>query len=497
MNHVELPSEPIRGRNLVAGRFVLPEDAASIDVTSPYTGAVIGRVPSTPARDVARAIELAAKAQPGWASTPIKERSQRMFRFRALLERDLDALALSAARESGKTIAEARAGVLKGMEVVEYALSIQNLDLGGGIEVSRGVTCEYRREPLGVVAGITPFNFPAMVPMWMFPIAVTLGNAFVWKPSEKVPLTACMLGELMVEAGIPDGIFTILHGGRDTVEAIVDHPSIAAIGFVGSSPVARALYARGTSTGKRVLALGGAKNHLIVVPDADRDLTAQAVVDSFTGCAGQRCMAGSVLVAVADVQHVIDEVVARASRVGIGTTMGAIIDEPARARIEAAIDRAERDGARILLDGRRRGPAEGTPDAWRSGSWIGPTIVDGVTPDMALAQAEVFGPVLSIVRVATLGEALAVEARSPFGNACSIFTTSGGVAQHVAERARAGMIGVNVGVPVPREPFSFGGMGESRFGQGDVTGPGGIELWTQVKKITRKWSSQTDANWMS
>lgn len=247
MNAVELPSAPIVGRNLVSGRFVRPEDAASIDVTSPYTGTVIGRVPATPARDVARAIDLAAKAQPDWAATPIKERSQRMFRLRALLERELDALATSAARESGKTLAEARAGVLKGIEVVEYALSIQNLDLGGVVEVSRGVTCEYRREPLGVVAGITPFNLAAMVPMWMFPIAVTLGNAFVWKPSEKVPLTACLLGELMVEAGIPDGVFTILHGGRETVEAIVDHEAIAAIGFVGSSPVARALYARGES----------------------------------------------------------------------------------------------------------------------------------------------------------------------------------------------------------------------------------------------------------
>jgi malonate-semialdehyde dehydrogenase (acetylating)/methylmalonate-semialdehyde dehydrogenase len=475
---------------------VSPE-GPTLDVTSPYTGTVIGKVPLTPPNEVARAVEEGKKAFPAWANTPIKERSQRMFAFRALLEKHLDELGHSAAAESGKTFAEGRAGVLKGMEVVEFALSIQNLDLGGSLEVSRGVTCEYRREPLGVVVGISPFNFPAMVPMWMFPIAVVLGNAFIHKPSEKVPLTACRLGELMMEAGIPPGIFQVVHGARDTVDALITHPDVQAVGFVGSSAVAKKIYETGAQHGKRVLALGGAKNHLIVVPDADKDMTAQAVLDSFTGCAGQRCMAASVLVAVGDVDPIIDEVRARAEKLGLGAQMGAIIDGASKQRIEQAIEGAEKAGAKIVVDGRKRPLAEGAPSEWKNGSWLGPTIIDGVSPTSDLAQREIFGPVLAIVRVKNLAEALQIENANPYGNAASIFTTSGGVAQYVAEHAKSGMIGVNVGVPVPREPFSFGGINDSKFGHGDITGPGGIEFWTQQKKITRKWALQSDANWMS
>jgi malonate-semialdehyde dehydrogenase (acetylating)/methylmalonate-semialdehyde dehydrogenase len=497
VTRVVLPKSPFECQNLVGGAWSTPGGGEHLDVRSPYTGEVIGRVPLTPPTEVARVVAAARAAAPGWRDTPLRERTTRMFRFRELLEKHLDELAHSAAAESGKTVGEGRAGVQKGMEVVEFALSIQNLDTGGAMEVSRGISCEYRREPLGVVAGITPFNFPAMVPMWMFPIAVTLGNAFVLKPSEKVPITACRLGALMVEAGFPPGVFSIVHGNAPTVEALITHPDVAAVAFVGSSAVARRIYETGSARGKRVLALGGAKNHLIVAPDADPEMTAQAVLDSFTGCAGQRCMAASVMVAVGDVQHIIDRVAEKARALALGSepgAMGAIIDRAAVARLEGAVAAAAQAGARVIVDGRGRRPADA---AYAGGAWLGPTILDGVTPEMEAAQRELFGPVLSIVRVPTLSAAIAVENASPYGNAASVFTSSGAVAQEVAEKARAGMIGVNVGVPVPREPFSFGGIGESKFGHGDITGPSSLDFWSLIKKVTRKWTTRTDGSWMS
>ncbi len=494
MSFVLLPESPIACRNLVGGEWLVPTNSTLLDVRSPYTGGVIGRVPLTNAAGVAQAVEAAKAAAPAWRATPLRERTARMQRFRNLLDAQTDRLAQLAASEAGKTVAEARAGILKGLEVCDFALSLQNLDSGAAMEVSRGVSCELRREPLGVVAGITPFNFPAMVPLWMFPIAVTVGNAFILKPSEKVPLTACALGELMMEAGIPPGIFNVVHGGKEAVDALLTHPDVPAIAFVGSSSVARYVYAEGSARGKRVLALGGAKNHVILVPDADPDFTPQAVMDSFTGCAGQRCMAASVLLAVGDVQRLIDEVVQRASRLELGPGMGAIIDRASVQRLEAAITKAEADGARVLLDGRGRKPSG---VRWAEGHWLGPTVLDHVRPDMEAAQKELFGPVLSIVRVPTLSAALEIENASPYGNAASVFTTNGAVAQTVVENARAGMVGVNVGVPVPREPFSFGGIGESRFGHGDITGTPGVEFWSLLKKVTRKWSARTDGSWMS
>jgi len=428
-----------------------------------------------------------------WRQLPLKERTQYLFRFRELVLAHLDELADSAAAEAGKTVAEARAGVLKGIEVAEFALSLQNLDDGGGLEVSRGVTCEVRREPLGVVAGITPFNFPAMVPMWMFPIALTVGNAFVLKPSEKVPITACRLGQLLLDAGYPPGVFSIVHGARDAVDALVEHPGIAALGFVGSTTVARSVYAKAALAGKRALCLGGAKNPILVVPDADPAITIPGVVDSFTGCAGQRCMAASLLVGVGDIDGLIDGIVRRASELRVGVDLGAIIDKASLARLEGAIDRAVADGAQLRLDGRHPQP----PAAYTGGNWLAPTILDHADAAWPCAKDELFGPVLTIVRVKTLEEALSLEAASGYGNACSVFTTRGAVARAVAERATAGMVGVNIGVPVPREPFSFGGTKQSRFGAGDMTGAGGVELWTQLKKITSKWTMQSDATWMS
>jgi malonate-semialdehyde dehydrogenase (acetylating) / methylmalonate-semialdehyde dehydrogenase len=467
--------------------------AGTLEVKSPYTGAVVGSVGLSDSADVTVAVAAASQAFPAWAATPIKERVVPLRRFHELVTRHAADLSQTVALESGKTPAEALAGIQRGLEVVDYALSLPNLDDGAALEVSRGVTCEARREPLGVVAGVTPFNFPAMVPMWMFPIAMTLGNAFVLKPSEKVPLAACRLGELMMEAGYAPGLFSVVHGDRTAVQALVDHPDVRAVALVGSTPVARSVYLRATALGKRALCLGGAKNHLIVAPDADETLTVRGVVDSFTGCAGQRCMAGSVLVIVGDAGRFVDGIVRSASRIQLGTGMGALIDAAARERLARAVAKAESEGAEVLLDGR----TAASPAGYEGGHWMGPTVLDRVRPSMECMTAELFGPVLSVVRVGTLDEALALERATPYGNATSIFTSSGAAARYVAERATSGMIGVNVGVPVPRDPFSFGGTKESRFGQGDITGPGALDLWSQLKKITTRWAPSPDASWMS
>jgi len=480
-------------RNLVGATWRTPDTTESIPVTSPWTGEAIGNVGLSGPTEVEAAVAAARAPAAIWAKTPIKERVRPLTRFHELVTAHLAELSETVSLESGKTTAEAQAGLLRGLEVVEFAQSLPNLDRGGALEVSRGVTCEYRREPLGIVAGITPFNFPAMVPMWMFPIALTLGNAFILKPSEKVPLTACRLGELLLEAGYAPGLFSIVHGDRRAVESLIDHPEVRAVGFVGSTPAARSVHARATGLGKRALCLGGAKNHLIVAPDANEAITVRAVVDSFTGCAGQRCMAGSVLVVVAGAERFVDKVVEAASSIELGSDMGALIDRAAHDRLLGGLTQAERDGATILLDGRKRAP----PSGFAGGNWLGPSIVDQVKDGMECAELELFGPLLSVIRVKTLDEALALEQKSAYGNATSIFTQSGAVASYVAERATSGMVGVNVGVPVPREPFSFGGTKDSKFGQGDMTGPAGVELWSNLKKITTRWAKSEDANWMS
>ncbi len=489
---VEMPADKLEARNLIGGVWRSGSGAAH-ERLSPYTGTVLGRVTYATQEDVELAVQAAHTAALNWRRVPIKERTSILLTIRNLLLRDLDRLAHSAARECGKTVGEARAEVLKGIEVLEFATSVQNGDLGGALEVSRGVTCEYRREALGVTVGITPFNFPAMVPMWMIPIALAMGNSFILKASDKVPFTPCILADLCAEAGLPAGVFSVLQGGKDVVDALIAHPLVTAVGFVGSSPVARSVYAAATAQGKRALCLGGAKNHLIVAPDADPSVTIDGVVSSFTGCAGQRCMAASVLVAVGDGERFVPQIVEAARRIRLGEDMGALIDAAALSRISSAIARAEKEGGKLLLDGRNFPP----PAGYEGGFWLAPTIIGDATPAMECAQCELFGPVLTIVRVKTLDEALALDARSPFGNATSIFTTSGGVAQHVADNSSSGMIGINIGVPVPREPFSFGGTKDSRFGNGDITGAGGIEFWSNRKKITTKWALHTDKNWMS
>lgn len=476
----------------IGGTWVNGE-GREISVHSPHDGRKIGDYSEPSPSQVSQAIEYAAQAQVDWGRLPIKERSKVLFNFRQILMRDLDEISTLKSSESGKTFEEGKAGLLKGIEVLEFALSIQNLDLGGKLEISRGVSCEFRREPLGVIANITPFNFPAMVPMWTIPINLALGNAYVWKPSDKTPLTARRIADALTEAGLPKGLMTVLHGGASTVEAIIDHPRVKAVGFVGSTKIARLVYQRGTNLGKRVLALGGAKNHIILLPDANPELSGPGISDSFTGCAGQRCMAASVLLAVGDVGQHIEKIRARAASLKLGTDMGALITKAQVDFLRDAIGRAEKAGAKILLDGRK---AE-APKGKEAGHWLGPTILDHVQPGSEAATVELFGPILSIVHCKDLTEALRIENSVEYGNACSVFTSSGPLADRVSREASCGMVGINVGVPVPREPFSFGGYGSSKFGAGDITGHHSLDFWTNVKKVTAKWEKQNDSTWMS
>ena len=478
-------------RNYVGDGFV-SSDLPLLDVYNPRSGQVISRVPLSQGADVDAAVQAARAAQPAWAATPIKERVQVFYRYKALLEQHLDDLAALVTEENGKIASEARAEVLKSAELTEFACSLPQIAAGEILEVSRGVECRVERYPVGVVASITPFNFPNMVPNWTIPNALALGNAMILKPSELVPISAGRIAELLKEAGLPAGVLQIVHGGQAAVEAICDHPGIAAVSFVGSTRVAKIVYRRATSSLKRCLALGGAKNHLIVMPDADREMTSSNVVASMSGCAGQRCMAASVMVAVSNVEPIIARMVEQAKAMVPGTHIGPVISAAARERILRYIDEAEAGGATVLVDGRGV-----TVRGSEGGYFVGPTIIDHVRPEMKIAQDEVFGPVLAIVRATDVDDALRIENASPYGNAASVFTESGGVARYVMEHAGAGMVGVNVGVPVPREPFSFGGWNDSKFGVGDITGRGSIEFWTQSKKMTTKWNQDAGVNWMS
>nr|MDJ0836096.1 CoA-acylating methylmalonate-semialdehyde dehydrogenase [Acidobacteriota bacterium] len=461
--------------NLIGGSAIAFQ-GKTLDVNSPLDGSVISRVPLSGSAEVDAAVQAAAGAQPEWAALPIKERVQVFYRYKTLLEKHMDDLADLVTRENGKTREEAIAEVAKSIEVTEFACSLPQLTSGEIQEVSRGVECRSEHVPVGVVACITPFNFPNMVPNWTIPNALTLGNSMILKPSELVPLSAQRLAELLAEAGLPEGVFNVVHGGRDVVEAVCDHPGIAAVSFVGSTRVAKIVYARATSTLKRCLALGGAKNHLIVLPDAHEEMTASNVAASMSGCAGQRCMAASAMVAVAGSDHIVNRLVEEAEKIVPGENLGAVITREAKERIEGYITEAEQQGAKVLVDG-RGAVVPGHED----GYYVGPTVVDYVRPEMAIAREEVFGPVLSIMRTDTVDEAIAIENSSEYGNAAAVFTQSGGMARYVTERVSAGMTGVNIGVPVPREPFSFGGWNESKFGAGDITGKSSIELWTRLR----------------
>jgi malonate-semialdehyde dehydrogenase (acetylating)/methylmalonate-semialdehyde dehydrogenase len=469
-------------RNFAGGRFD-DADAPLLDVVNPSDGSLLSRVPLSSAADVDAAVQAATGAFAGWSKTPIKERVQVFYRYRTLLERHFDELAALITEEHGKVRPEAEAELTKAIELTEFACSLPQIVTGEVLEVSRGIECRVDRHPVGVVASIVPFNFPVMVPHWTIPNAIALGNCLVLKPSELVPLSAGRIAELLAEAGLPAGVFNVVHGAQEVVEAICDHPGIAALSFVGSTRVAQLVYRRATSNLKRALALGGAKNHLFVLPDANPDFTSSNVVASMTGCAGQRCMAGSVMLAVSGTDPIVRKVVESARTVVPGKNLGPVISAEARARIERYIGEAVAAGATLALDGRGA-----TVVGREGGFWIGPTILDRVRPDMKIAREEVFGPVLAIIRTVDLDQAIQIENSSAYGNAATVFTENGGLARYVTERASAGMVGINVGVPVPREPFSFGGWNESKFGAGDITGRGSIEFWTQAKKTTTKWS---------
>ncbi|KAF1702482.1 CoA-acylating methylmalonate-semialdehyde dehydrogenase [Pseudoxanthomonas suwonensis] len=459
------------------------------EVFDPATGQVSAHVPLASGAEVRAAVDAAQAAFPGWAATPPLQRARVMFRLRALIERDADVLARLITSEHGKTLSDARGEVTRGMEVVEFAAGIPHLLKGEySAAVGRDVDSWSERMPLGVVAGITPFNFPVMVPLWMAPVALACGNSFVLKPSEKVPSAALHLAQLLAEAGLPEGVFNVVNGDRGTVEALLDEPRVQALSFVGSTPVAAALYANGSERGKRVQALGGAKNHAVILPDADIDQAADALLGAAYGSAGERCMAISVAVCVGDqVADAMVEALAervRNLRIGPGIEdpdMGPLVDAAHRARVRAAIDAGVADGATLVVDGRRHPCASGP------GFFLGGSLFDHVQPGMRLWREEIFGPVLCVVRVPDFEAALALVDSHEYGNGTAVFTRSGGAAREYARRAQAGMVGINVPIPVPMAFHCFGGWKRSLFGPLHMHGPDGVRFFTRMRTITARW----------
>lgn len=476
-------------KTLIGGRWEAIKTTRTGDVYNPSTGKVIARVPLCTATDVDRAVQSAVAAQPAWAETPVVERARVMFRFRELIAQHADDIARSVTREHGKTLAESRASVQRGIEMVEFACGIPSLLMGQTLpNIAANVDCETIRHPVGVCVGITPFNFPAMVPLWMFPVALTCGNTFVLKPSEKVPLSAVKLGELLVEAGVPAGVFNIVHGDRECVEALLTHPLVRAISFVGSTAVAKQIYETGTRHGKRVQAAGGAKNHLIIMPDADLEQAAKAVQAAAFGCAGERCMAGSIAVPVGGIADRLVELLCdQARKMKVGPTdsgaevdMGPVITREHLQKVTGYLDIGRQEGAALALDGRQIG-SKG------DGFLVGPSVLDRVEPGMRVAKEEIFGPVLSVVRVRDLEQALAIGKNCPYGNGASIFTRSGWAARQFKQHFNAGMIGINVGVPAPMAWFPFTGWNQSFFGDLHIQGTEGIQFYTQQKMTMTRW----------
>jgi malonate-semialdehyde dehydrogenase (acetylating) / methylmalonate-semialdehyde dehydrogenase len=463
-----------------------------VKVISPIDGKKIGFIDLHSVSELNEAVEKSQTAFEKWSKLTLRERSQILYRYRDLLVKNIDSLSELVQKENGKTLPEARAEIEKAIEITEFACSLPQICTDKILEVSKGIHCRISKKPLGVVASITPFNFPSMVPHWTIPIALALGNSMILKPSEIVPLSAIEIAKYLKLAGLPDNVFQVIFGEKEIVEAICDHQKIKAVSFVGSTKVAKIVYSRATSNYKRALCLGGAKNHILVLPDANEAMTANNIVASMAGCAGQRCMAASVMVAVGDSDHIVKSVVSEAKKVIPGKNLGAVISEAAKERIENYITQAEKQGAKILLDGRNT-----VVKGKEGGYYVGPTIIDDVLSTMAIAKEEVFGPVLSIIRSENIDEAIEIQNRSNYGNGASVFTQNARLSTDIAERLKAGMIGVNIGVPVPREPFSFGGWDDSRFGVGDITGESSIGFWTQDKKTTVKWNPEDRKDWMS
>ena len=476
--------------NFIGGRWVAASGPDSTDVYNPARGEIIARTPASTTADVDAAVRAATAAFRDWSETPPAARARVLFAFRAKLEAHVEELSRLVTTEHGKTLDESRGSVRRGIECVEVACGAPSLLMGYGLEnVGPGIVCTVMRQPIGVCAAIAPFNFPAMVPLWFLPFAIACGNTFILKPSEQVPLTQKRIAELLAECDLPPGVVNLVNGGRETTEAICDHPGIRAVSFVGSTPVARAVYERATRAGKRVQALGGAKNFVVVMPDADLDRAIPTIAESFYGCAGERCLAGSVLVPVGSARDDVRErLLSATSAITVGdglepgVTMGPVISARHRDRVREYIQQGVSEGARLLADGRRTTVAERP-----GGFFIGPTVFDEVSGSMRIGREEIFGPVASISAVRDLDEAFRLMDAHPNANATSIFTTSGRAAREFAHRATASMVGVNIGVAAPMAYFPFGGARDSFFGDLKAHGRDAFEFYTDKKVTISRW----------
>ena len=472
----------------VNGVWEKAEGRTSGAVTNPATGEHIAVVPYATDGDVDRAVSAAHSAFLKWRHVPVVDRVQVLYRFKALLDKYSDDVAAILTRENGKTSDDAKAEVRRMIQMVEVSCGMPSLMMGDSLnDVAQGIDCKTIRQPIGVCAGITPFNFPAMVPMWMYPFAIACGNTFVLKPSEKVPLTPTRVIELLHDAGLPPGVMNLVHGGKEAVDALLRHPLVRAISFVGSTPVAKYIYATAAIEGKRVQALGGAKNHLVVMPDADMPKAVEAIIGSAFGAAGERCLAGSVLVPVGDAAGpLLDLLVKRTKSLAVGDgsekgiEMGPLVTADHCARVTGYVEKGVDEGATALVDGRERKPASG-------GFYLGPTIFDNVTSEMTIAKEEIFGPVLSVMRVKTLDDAINLVNHSPFGNATAIFTSDGKSAREYSSRIEVGMVGVNVGVAAPMAFFPFAGWKNSFFGDLHAHGKDAVSFYTEQKVIMSRW----------
>jgi malonate-semialdehyde dehydrogenase (acetylating) / methylmalonate-semialdehyde dehydrogenase len=476
----------------IGGKPVVEDTARSGEVFDPATGAVAKRVAFADGTTVDRAVASALDAwRSTWRGASLTQRANVLFAFRELVAAHKDELAALIVAEHGKVHSDALGEVQRGLEVVEFACGIPHLVKGSFSEnVSTEVDSYSLRQPLGVVAGITPFNFPAMVPMWMFPLAIAAGNAFVLKPSERDPSVSLRLAELWSEAGLPDGVFTVVNGDREAVDRLLIHPDIAAVSFVGSTPVAKHVFTTATEHGKRVQALGGAKNHMVVLPDADLDLAADAAVSAGYGSAGERCMAISALVTVGDVaDRLLPAITERIARLTVGpgtdaaSEMGPLVTRAHRDRVAGYVSTGGDEGAEVVVDGR----TFQAPDGYEDGFWLGPCLLDRVSPAMSVYQDEIFGPVLSVVRVDTFDEAIALVNDNPYGNGTAVFTNDGGAARRFQHEIQVGMVGINVPIPVPMAYYSFGGWKSSLFGDSHVHGTEGVHFYTRGKVVTSRW----------
>lgn len=481
---------PERLHNYINGSWQPSSATESLNVINPASAAVLAEVPLSPAAEVAKAVDAATAAFATWRRTPAGERIQPLFKLKLLLEENIDALARTITNECGKTLGEATGEMRRAIENVEMACGIPSLMQGRNNEdIAPGIDEHMIRQPLGVVAAITPFNFPGMIPFWFLPYSVATGNCFILKPSERVPVTSARIFELLQKAGFPKGVVQMVHGGRDTVNALLDHPEVRAISFVGSTATARYIYSRATANGKRAQCQGGAKNPVVVMPDADMDMTTRILADSAFGCAGQRCLAASVAITVGDARGPLTDqmaAIAQNRKVGYGLDsgieMGPVISAESKSRIESLIAKGEQEGARVLVDGRNR-----TVSGYDDGYFVFPTILDAVPPTSEIAGTEIFGPVLSLMHAATIDEAIALVNARAYGNMACIFTTDGANARRFRYEVQAGNVGINVGVAAPMAYFPFSGWGESFFGDLHAQADHGVEFYTQTKVIVERW----------